>query len=198
MDIYLIRHGQSTGNGREFFMGWSDHPLTELGQAQARAVAARLAPLGPLPVVCSDLLRARETAEIIAAGGQGAVQADSRWREVHCGRFEDRPWEEFSAEPELTALFDADPFGAAMPGGESAAMMSARVTAAFDELTQRTDAGVIVVAHDGPIRAVLTHCLNIPPARFWTLTTTHGGLTQLTVADQWISIRTVNDTSHLR
>jgi broad specificity phosphatase PhoE len=58
MEIYLVRHGHSTGNGGNQIMGWTDHPLTEVGQAQARAVAARLAPLGPMPVICSDLQRA--------------------------------------------------------------------------------------------------------------------------------------------
>jgi len=197
MDIFLIRHGQSTGNGRRCFMGWSDHPLTELGRAQARAVAERLAARGPLPVVCSDLLRTRETAELIAARWHGEIQPDARWREVHCGQFEDRPWDEFSALPELSAQFDADPLGAVMPGGESVAMMIARVTEAFIALLACSDAGIIIVTHDGPIRAVLAHCLHIPPERFWTLTTDHCGLTHLSVNEQWISIRTINDTSHL-
>ena len=197
MDIYLIRHGQSTGNGRQCFLGWSDHPLTARGRAQAQAVAARLATLGPTPIICSDLMRARETADIIAARCHGEVHPDARWREVHCGQFEDCPWEEFSANSTLTAQFDADPLGAVMPAGESVAMMAARVTAAFEALRTRPEPRLIIVAHDGPIRAVLAHCLHIPPEQFWTLTTEHGGLTRLSLTDQWIAIHTINDTSHL-
>ena len=63
MKLYLVRHGQSTGNVGGTLMGQSDHPLTALGEAQARAVAARLAPFGPMPVHCSDLPRAVATAE---------------------------------------------------------------------------------------------------------------------------------------
>lgn len=60
--LYLVRHGRAAA-------GWDTDPdpgLDEIGQRQAHAVAARLAPLGPLPVLTSPLLRCRETAEPLA------------------------------------------------------------------------------------------------------------------------------------
>ena len=66
MKLFLVRHGASTGNGPAILIGHSDHPLTPAGEAQARAVAARLATLGPMSIVCSDLPRARATADLIA------------------------------------------------------------------------------------------------------------------------------------
>lgn len=198
MDIYLIRHGQSTGNGRGCFLGWGEHALTELGRAQAEAAAERLAPLGPMPVLCSDLARACETGAIIAARWGGAVQPDPRWREIHCGELENCPWDALRERPALAAQYEADPYGTAMPGGESVAMMAARVTAAFLDVLARADARLAIVTHDGPIRAVLAHSLQFPPTRFWTLTTNHGGLTHLAQSDDWLTIRTVNDTSHLK
>ena len=47
MKLYLVRHGQSTGNIGGTLMGQSDHPLTPLGEDQARAAAERLAPVRP-------------------------------------------------------------------------------------------------------------------------------------------------------
>ena len=67
LKLYLVRHGQSTGNIGGTLMGQSDHPLTALGEQQARAAAARLAPIGPMPMYSSDLPRARATAEHIVA-----------------------------------------------------------------------------------------------------------------------------------
>ena len=197
MNIYLIRHGESTGNGRKCFLGWSDHPLTEHGRAQAKAAAGRLAALGPMPVLCSDLLRARQTAEIIAGQWGGEVITDLRWREVGCGAFEDRPWDDFSSDPELQARFDVDAYNAVMPGGESAAIMAARVIESFTEILARHDEQIAIVTHDGPLRAVLAHCLGIPPDRFWRLQTDHGGVTHLTFIDNWLAVRTVNDRSHM-
>ncbi len=197
MDIYLIRHGESTGNGQGCFLGWSDHPLTARGRAQAEAAGARLAALGPMPVLCSDLPRARESAEIIAARWNVPVEPDARWRELSSGRLEGRPWEELSADADLAAALDADPYHTVMPGGESAAMMMQRAVAAVTEAAARPVPCLVVVAHDGPIRAVLAHVLGIPPTHFWRLTTRHGGLTHLAVVDGWWYVITTSETGHL-
>lgn len=61
--LYLVRHGRAAA-------GWDDDPdppLDDVGRAQAEAVAAELAPLGPLPLLVSPLRRCRETAEPLAA-----------------------------------------------------------------------------------------------------------------------------------
>ena len=60
--LYLVRHGRAAA-------GWdtdADPGLDELGRSQATAVAARLAPLGPLPILTSPLLRCRQTAAVLA------------------------------------------------------------------------------------------------------------------------------------
>ena len=54
-----------------------------------------------------------------------------------------------------------------------------------------------IVAHDGPIRAILNHYLGVPPERWWTLSTTHGGVSLLEVSGDWVNVRYVNATSHL-
>ena len=65
--LLLIRHGQTQANLEGRVQGHSDAPLTELGQAQARAIAARLADDRPAALYVSPLGRARATAEIIGA-----------------------------------------------------------------------------------------------------------------------------------
>jgi len=199
--VYLVRHGRSAGNLPGRMTGWSDHALTEVGIEQARRVAARLAPLGPMPIVTSDLRRAVETARIIAdrwSGGAELVTHEPRLREIRLGEFEGRSWDEFTADAELAARFDADPFTTPLPGGESLAMVSERVVAAFDDALALATETVAIVAHDSPIRAIVNHILRVPPERHWTLSTSHGGLSRLDATDGWISIRFLNDTSHLR
>jgi len=242
MKLYLVRHGQSTGNVGGTLMGQSDHPLTELGEEQARAAAARLAPFGPMPVHCSDLPRAVATAEHIAgawatpAAGdpldaavhrRPTLVADPRLREIDLGDYEGRSWEEFEADTALTDAFAADPYGTALPGGESLAHLEARVMAAVREVlaahgaapdgglstdavvaadasalasgfhTAEAGKNVCVVAHDGPIRAILNHYLGVPPEKWWTLSTSHGGVSLLEFSRDWVNVRYVNATSHL-
>jgi broad specificity phosphatase PhoE len=60
--LYLVRHGRAAA-------GWDTDPdpgLDDIGLRQATGVAARLAPLGPLPIVTSPLRRCRETAAPLA------------------------------------------------------------------------------------------------------------------------------------
>lgn len=56
--LYLVRHGKAAAP----FTESQDPPLAPAGLVQAAALAARLAPLGPLPIVSSPMRRARETA----------------------------------------------------------------------------------------------------------------------------------------
>jgi phosphoserine phosphatase len=203
MKVYLVRHGRSAGNLPGHMTGWSDHPLTRLGVAQARKVAARLRPLGPMPVYSSDLPRALETARIIAdrwSGDEAAVAAtaDRRLREICLGSYEGRTWEEFTADEELSRAFASDPFTTELPGGESLAQVSERVIAAFREVVAGPDPAACIVSHDGPIRTIVNHVLKVPPDRHYALSTSHGGLSLLETDGDWVSVRFLNDTSHLR
>jgi broad specificity phosphatase PhoE len=56
--LYLVRHGRAAAT----FAEARDPGLDPTGVAQAEEVAARLAPLGPRPIVASPLRRTRETA----------------------------------------------------------------------------------------------------------------------------------------
>lgn len=237
MKLYLVRHGQSTGNVGGTLMGQSAHLLTELGEAQARAAAARLAPFGPMPLHCSDLPRALATAEHVAAAWSSAgspdatasagpvpspfILPDPRLREIDLGDYEGRSWEEFEADTVLTDAFASDPYGTSLPNGESLANLETRVLAAVGDilaghdveppgggatdasvsatgfLTPEPGAAACIVSHDGPIRALLNHYLGVPPEKWWTLSTTHGGVSLLEFADGWVYVRFVNATSHL-
>jgi broad specificity phosphatase PhoE len=205
MKLYLVRHGASTGNTPGNLIGHSDHSLTAAGEAQAHCVAARLAPLGPMPIFCSDLPRARETAECIAEVWRGdgrlhGVTPDARLREIDLGEFEGRSWDDFLADTALGARLEADPFHAALPGGESLAQLQERVLAAVRGIVDgapQAPPAVCLVSHDGPIRCVINHCLGVPPQKWWVLSTTHGGLSLLEFSDDWVNVRFANDTGHL-
>ena len=241
MKLYLVRHGASSGNTPGTLIGHSPHPLTEAGLRQARAVAAVLAPLGPMPVYCSDLPRARQTAELIAAAwceraatrgrglsgneassGEGeaeapAVRPDRRLREIDLGAYEGRSWGDYLADAELHAAMAADPLHTALPSGESLAQLRDRVLTAVDDIVGRhagaaahrapplpgpfaapVQAGAAcLVAHDGPLRVILNHFLGVQPEKWWTLTTSHGGLSLVEWSDGWVNVRFVNSTAHL-
>lgn len=65
--LYFIRHGESQGNERRIFTGRLDLPLNELGRAQAKLAAEQAKTLAIDRIISSPLVRARQTAEIIAS-----------------------------------------------------------------------------------------------------------------------------------
>ena len=89
--LTLVRHGQSEGNKRGVIQGHSDYPLSELGAQQARALRAYLdeRSISFDAVYSSDLSRARQTADIVAAGL--AITNDRRLREKNYGNCQDKP-----------------------------------------------------------------------------------------------------------
>ena len=76
--LHLVRHGKAAG-------GWGEHAdpgLDDVGRAEAQAVAERLAPLGPLPIVVSPLRRTRETAEAFESRWGLTAAVDPRVGEI--------------------------------------------------------------------------------------------------------------------
>lgn len=153
-----MRHGQSEWNLTRRTQGQTVHPrLTPLGRAQARAAAAAIAADGPVSqVVTSDLVRAVETAEVIAGVLGVPVRHDVRLREQHLGSFEGLGHDELLAAADGTDFTDPDlPVG----GGESLRQLTSRVCATVASCAD----GTVLVSHGDAIRAVLTARAGHPP-----------------------------------
>ncbi len=89
-EIYLVRHGETVDNARQIMQGQVQGKLNEKGREQARQVAERLASVHFDAVVASDLRRAIETAEIIAAPHGLPVTQTPLLRERDWGSFTGR------------------------------------------------------------------------------------------------------------
>jgi len=65
MNVYLVRHGETSANSKDIFID-DDDPLTEKGREQASFLADRMTRIAIDSLFSSDIPRAQETAEIIA------------------------------------------------------------------------------------------------------------------------------------
>ncbi len=154
--VYLARHGRTAYNLEGRFQGQLPVPLDELGRKQAHELAERAAAHGFAVLWSSTLLRARETAEIVAARIGLELHEDARLMETDAGDWTDRPFGEVQAEsPELFAKFVTGDPTFAFPGGESFAEQEVRVCAAVDEI-ERGPLPALVVCHGMVIRAALS------------------------------------------
>jgi broad specificity phosphatase PhoE len=154
-EVFLARHGQTAYNLEGRFQGQQDIPLDDTGRAQAVELAEHCPPYGFAKLWCSPLLRARETADAVAAVIGLEPVEDARLMETDAGDWANRSFEQVRAEtPELFDAFaSADP-GFAFPGGESFSQQEVRVNAAL-ELVLDGPLPALVVCHGMVIRAAL-------------------------------------------
>ena len=168
--IVLVRHGETDYNREGRWQGsGTDVPLNDAGRAQARAVAAALAGRFDGRVTAaytSDLIRARETAVILAERLDVPVCEEPGLRELSHGRWEGRTHAEVEARwPEEYAIYEADPYRTRRGGGDSYEDLEERVWPALERIADR-QAGkrALAVSHGGPIRLVLSRVLDRPLA----------------------------------
>jgi len=166
--LHLIRHGEVEGAESGKLLGRTDTQLSARGLEQARQLAEMLSIAQLSAVYCSDLRRARATAEIMAKRNNLKVQESSAWREIDMGEWEGRTMASLHEEaPQLVARLFDDPASFEYPGGESFACFTGRVLNAVDQLLMMHSNGeVVLVAHGGVCRAIIGSVLGIP-AKNW-------------------------------
>ena len=164
--IWLARHGETEWNAIGRMQGHTDVPLNETGRAQARALAASVAGAGLTAVVASDLARARETAEIVAAVlGLAAPIIEPALRERRFGVFEGLTRDQCAElHPEAWRAWQERTGGP--PGAEPRALAIARVAEALERIAIDAALGsTLVVTHGGVMRLWLRELLgeDVPP-----------------------------------
>jgi broad specificity phosphatase PhoE len=153
--VYLARHGETSYNHEGRFQGQQQVPLNDTGRAQAAELAERALAYGFAALWCSPLLRARETADIVAAAVGLEPKEDARLMETDAGEWTDRSFADVRAEaPQLFDAFAAADHDFAFPGGESFTEQELRVNAALERV-QGGALPALVVCHGMVIRAAL-------------------------------------------
>jgi broad specificity phosphatase PhoE len=152
--VYLARHGESDWNAANRFQGHRDRPLTDLGRRQADALAELVAQENVDAIYSSPLIRALETARIVAARTGLEVTELDGLREVDTGSWSGLSRAEVQERfPEGFERWIAG--GSGWEDGETYEEMGERVLRAIRAIAAAHPNGrVLVVSHGGPIRAV--------------------------------------------
>jgi broad specificity phosphatase PhoE len=163
--VYLVRHGETDWNAELRVMGQLDIPLNERGRAQARRAAELLAHEHFDAIYSSDLVRAIETAQIIATPHKLDVLTLPELREAYYGLWEGLTRDEVLKKfPEEYAMRTIDPANFRPSGGESRKELYTRAARIFSELVARhPDQQILIVSHGGTIRAILRYALGLGP-----------------------------------
>jgi broad specificity phosphatase PhoE len=157
----LVRHAESVFSARGLATGRVDVrcPLSERGEAQARALAEDLANEGIDLCVTSELERTRQTAEIALADRAVPRIVVPELNDPLYGRYEGGPLHAYLAWA-LANDSAAEPPG----GGERRQTLVARYADGFRRIVDRQERAILVVTHSLPIAYVLMALAGRGPA----------------------------------
>ena len=151
--IFLARHGETDWNNQRRWQGHADRPLNDVGREQARELAETLAGRTIDVVYSSDLIRAHETARIVADRLALPIEVDVGLREVDVGDWSGRAHDEVeNADPEGFRRWQQG--GKGWSGGETYEEMGSRVVGTVLRLAEsHPGKTILIVSHGGSIRA---------------------------------------------
>lgn len=198
----FVRHGESVGNVESRWQGQSDYVLTEKGRAQARALAQRWKSEGVKfnLIISSPLVRAKETAEIIATALNAKVELDPILMERHIGEMEGLTAEEVRKKPHPPFVTPYDPIGGE---GEGDWALFLRAGQALHALVRRPPGSYLIVSHGGILNQLMNAIIGIAPhvdpsgVRFRFENTAFARVIYYPHQHRW-AIDAVNDRSHLK
>ena len=197
----LVRHGETDWNRKGRIQGHSDVPLNDDGRRQAKRLAKKLSGYEFSAVYSSDLARSTEAARAIVIDTEMPVLTDPDLREFSYGEWEGLTLKEVETRyPAVIAERTAEGNNAfAAPGGEDTAQVLDRVRRFCAKAEKRHDSAdnVLIVAHGGPIRALLVCLLDLADDHFWNTQVDCGSLSVISNQPTGRVLELWNDTGHL-
>lgn len=163
--LVLLRHGQTAWNLEGRAQGHTDVDLDGTGRAQAAAVAPYIARYAPSRLWSSDLARARQTAEAVAAATGLVVRTDARLREFDVGERAGLTVAEFAERyPEAHESWRSGHITGHVPGAETIQQIIDRMVPALREIWDAIEPGTttVVVSHGACLRVALAAFLGWP------------------------------------
>ena len=198
LHLMLVRHGETEWNVQRRYQGQSDVPLSEIGNQQAESIAGRLAGQEIGAIYASDLKRAWQTAQVIAAQIGLDVISEPRLRELKFGILEGLTFEEAEEKyPEMITAW-LDDFNNTPERAETIDMFNARIVSLLDDLKVKHDEQVVLlVGHGGSLSEILRAVLGLSLEKRWYIQMENASLSEVLIADDYVALNRLNDTCHL-
>lgn len=202
MNILLVRHGETAWNREGRYQGRTDVPLSDAGEAQVTALAARLARVPIAVAIASPLGRARRTAEVILGPRTTPLELDAGLVEISHGAWEGQLSNDVAAaHAEMLDTWRARPDRdvPAGPGAETLGDVEARAWPVLERTAARLgpDDTALVAAHDAVNRVLLCRVLGLPLTRVWAFRQAPAALNVLSGPSLGeLQIVRLNDSEH--
>lgn len=200
IDLYLLRHGHSTANGKGVLAGRDNSvALSELGRSQAAAAAQRLSVIEIDRIISSPISRCLETLKPVIESKSNNfrstdLEIDNRLAEMDYGTWSGRKLILLSKRP-LWKEIQRSPSTVRFPEGESFVEMSARISDLLSSLSYQKGKKVLLCSHGDIIKAIIAHALGLHLDQFQRIVISPASLSHISIQDDGFLVHTVNDVS---
>jgi len=199
--IYLTRHGETIWNRLGKTQGIQDISLTDVGRIQAKRLGEQLKKNNNIKAIyCSDLLRARETAEIIGKEISLKPISSPLLREVSFGSWEGLSLQEIEEQYPGQLARWRNEITFAPEGGESLTAVRDRIVSFINmikEKHQKNSDNILIVSHAATTKVIILSLMGIPLNLLIHFKISQASLSLLNVQQDGNSIIYLNDTCHL-
>jgi alpha-ribazole phosphatase len=194
-----VRHGETELQSSLRYWGKTDVALGQVGLHQAEQLRDRLAMERIDFIYSSELKRAEDTANIIAARHNLTVITCPELREVDFGRLEGLEFNEIHSQfPEVEKMWLARDPALAYPDGESLTNFENRVTTFETRLkNHRANETILIIGHAGVLRTLICQLLGLEMKNRWSLRVDLGSLSIIETYPEINMLCLLNDVSHL-
>ncbi|WP_317855646.1 histidine phosphatase family protein [Chakrabartyella piscis] len=195
MRIYMVRHGETDCNVRGMFYGWHDCDINEKGIAQATSLHEYFKDVEYDKVICSDLLRAKHTAEIIVGDKECEFITNEKLRELSFGDWENT----YPDDIHKQYGYDTKNWGKSIwdagliPNGESHAQFYDRIVAGFQEIVaENKGKTIMIVAHNGTLCALFAYLTGVGRLGYWNFFAHQGCYNSFLVSGERVLVEGIN------
>jgi len=196
MKLFMVRHGETDYNRQRRYQGRTANALNRTGLQQADMLHRRLLPETIDRIYTSNLIRAKDTARIIAYGRSIEVVSCENLAEMDFGELEGLTYDQITARyPD----WQPTDFDFTLRGGESPEHFVRRMKAFAEKMRSNpAESNILVVAHAGCLRILLCLLLGIDIAAWWRFSLAPASLSVFENAEQEPVLTLLNDVSHLK
>ena len=189
----LMRHGETEWNRQGRVMGRNPIELDQRGRAQVESAIPLARMVKPDLIVTSPLVRARQSAEIIARGLGGLEVVDEpQLEEVRYGSWEGMTYSDLIAA-ESYLKYREDPLGNPTPGGESLYQVQGRGVEAVNRVMAANQGRrVLFVSHGDIFRTVLCHFMGLSLEYFRRIRIDNAAFSAVQISDRFAELKFLN------
>jgi broad specificity phosphatase PhoE len=200
LNLFLLRHGETTYSQSGAHCGWIDPELTADGLEMANQFAQAYRGKEWQGIYCSPMKRTIATAQPLSFLLEYPPEIRISLKEIHYGEWEGKTLKEVRAKYEDSyQRWQREPAWNAPDGGETGLQVANRAMGVVSEITNMHKSGnILIVSHKATIRIILCNLLGIEQSRYRDrLDVPACSVSIITMSNNGPMLKTLGDRHHL-